>query len=274
MGARTGDRVKCGGEQLHQDERTATLSPKARPRVDEATTQKAYDAALNLIAQIGGYFADGKTINEIIFVPLAIMSRIIRTHDAIGLLLKNEHYQEAAVLALTQFELRFDLLYVASDIKRAAQWVEHENPKALTQSMKSKLKALFPSATADRLYETFGYLSGIKHGNPLYSELGFPGRESRGRFAFSTGPINDRFAKAFSKALFAYATYQLVWAAQVVNKLVAQYAVVEKKPRQDVQDLYMTLRPVEADFRRFLKNKVSARKTFFGIKALKSPRSR
>jgi hypothetical protein len=86
------------------------LSPKARPRVDEATEKEAYNAALNLIVQIGAYFSCGKTINAIIFVPLAIMSRIIRTYDAIGLLLKNEHYQEAAVLALTQFELRLDLL--------------------------------------------------------------------------------------------------------------------------------------------------------------------
>jgi len=71
--------------------------------------------------------------------------------------------------------------------------------------------------------------------------------------------------------LFGYATYQLVWAAQVINKLIAQYAVVGRESRQHVHDQYMALRPLEAGFRLFLKKKVSVRKTFFGIKAMKRP---
>jgi hypothetical protein len=152
------------------------LSKSIQPRVTEAKAKEVYDAAVNLIAQIALYYAGGGTINEIIFGPIAIMARVIRTYDAIKFLLDNAHAQEAAVLALTQFELRFDLLYVASDIKRATQWVEHDNPKHLTQSMKSKLDALHRPTQAEHLYQTFRYLSGIKHGNPLYSELGFPGR--------------------------------------------------------------------------------------------------
>jgi hypothetical protein len=100
--------------------------------------------------------------------------------------------------------------------------------------------------------------------------LRLPGRSRRGQFTFSTGSIDDRFARAFSKALFAYATYQLAWSAQVINKLVAQYAEVEKRRRPDVHDHYMALKPAEANFHRFLKTKVSVRKTFFGIKGLKA----
>lgn len=177
------------------------------------------------------------------------------------------------MLTLAQFEARFDLLYVASDIKRATQWVEHDNPRKLNPNMKAKLKALFRPAQAGRLYETFSYLSGIKHGNPLYSELGFPGCSRRGALMVSTGPITDRFSKAFSRALFAYAIYQLIWGAQVVNKLVAQYTTVPTEHRQRVHDLYMALRPLESEFRRVLKSKVVARKTFFGIAARKVRRA-
>ena len=46
--------------------------------------------------------------------------------------------------------------------------------------MKAKLEKLLKPAEAARLYETFGYLSGIKHGNPRYSELAFPGRSALG----------------------------------------------------------------------------------------------
>jgi hypothetical protein len=186
------------------------LKNKLAMQISEADAKIINDATLQLMLGVTDYFFKQKsTVNEIIFVPIAIMSRIMRTHDAITLLLKNEHYSEAAVLLLTQFELRFDLLYVSSDIKNATAWVAHENPKALNTGMKAKLEKLFKPAEVARLYETFGYLSGIKHGNPLYSELAFPGRSRAGRFLLSTGPIDDRFAKTFSDVLFAYSTYQV-----------------------------------------------------------------
>jgi hypothetical protein len=193
----------------------------------------------------------------------------LRTHDAVALLLKDKHYSEAAVLVLTQFELRFDLLYVSSDIKHATAWVEHEKPTMLNIAMKAKLNKLFKPAEADRLYETFGYLSGIKHGNPLYSELAFPVRSRARRFMISTGPIEDRFAKMFSDALLAYSTYQVAWSAQVVSKLISTYAVMDHERRVRVHRNYIRLQHLESDFRRFLKRKVSTRRTFFGIKARK-----
>jgi hypothetical protein len=243
--------------------------------VNEKTEKAIHEATLRLLAGIGAYFLDErKPINEIIFAPLALALRIVRTYEAVGLLLEDDYPQEAAVLALTMFELRFDLLYVASDIKRATQWVEHDNPKALSVSMKDKLLALFARLEAERLYDTFRVLSGIKHGNPLYSELAFPGRAKGRAFSFSSGPMDHRFGKALSAQIRAYAAYQLIWAAQVVNKLVAQYAVLPRDDRQKVQDLFTALRPVEAQFRRFLKRRTSARASFFGLRALRRGKSR
>lgn len=243
--------------------------------VNEKTEKAIHEATLRLLVGIGRYFVnERKPVNEIIFAPLALTLRIVRIYEAVRLLLKDDHPQEAAVLALTMFELRCDLLYVASDIKRATQWVEHDNPKALSISMKDKLLALFARPEADRLYETFRVLSGIKHGNPLYSELAFPGRANGRAFSFSSGPADDRFGKALSAQVRAYVAYQLIWAAQVVNKLVAQYTVVPREDRQKVQDLFTAMRPVEAQFRRFLKRKASARASFFGLKALRRGKSR
>ena len=235
--------------------------------VGEVDTKAVYDATLQLMMGINDYFVKGESVaNEIIFVPISIVSRILKTHDAITLLLKNGHYSEAAILVLTQFELRFDLLFVSSDIKYATAWVEHENPKALNMGMKAKLQKLL-KRDAVRLYETFGYLSGIKHGNPLYSELAFPGRSRAGRFMISTGPIEDRFARTFSEALHAYSIYQVAWSAQVLSKLISKYAVMDHERRVRVHENYMGLKYLESDFRRFLKRKVTARKTFFGIKS-------
>jgi hypothetical protein len=245
------------------------LKAKAAMHVGEEDAGAIYDATLQLILGVNDYFFKQKlTVNEIIFVPISILSRILRTHDAIALLLKNAYYSEAAVLVLAQFELRFDLLYVSSDIKHATAWVEHENPKTLNARMKAKLEKFSNADQAARLYETFGYLSGIKHGNPLYSELAFPGRNRAGRFIISTGPIEDRFAKVFSDVLFAYSIYQVAWSAEVFSKLISKYAVMDHERRVRVHDNYMRLRHLETYFRRFLKEKVTERKSFFGIKSM------
>jgi hypothetical protein len=248
------------------------LKTKGGMQVNEVDAKAVYDATLQLMAGITDYFVKQKSaVNEIIFVPISILSRILRTHDAVMLLLKNQHYSEAAVLVLTQFELRFDLLYVSSDIKHATAWVEHENPKTLNTGVKAKLEKLFKPAEAARLYETFGYLSGIKHGNPLYSEFALPGRSRGRRFVIATGPIEDRFANMFSDVLLAYSTYQVAWSAQVLSKLISKYAIMDHERRVRVHGNYMGLKHLESDFRRLLKRKVSARKTFFGVKSMMTP---
>ncbi len=229
------------------------------------------DAAFEITSGIMNYFfKEGATINEIIIVPITLLGRIIRTHDAIQLLLKEEHPSEAAVLALTQFELRLDLAYTADDVKHAAAWLEHEKLERSLLSVKNKIETLFEDEAArENLSEIFTYLSGIKHGNPVYSELGFPGRVSGGEIRISTGPIGDDFEKQFPEAVYKYALYQLAWSTQVLNVCAAKYAKVDKAVRQNVRDLYATLHPFEQEFRQFLENVAEHRPGQFGIKSIK-----
>ena len=132
-----------------------------RTVVNEDVSNEAHEAALKLILGIGSYFAEGdRTINEIIFVPMAIMARIVRVHEATVTLLKEGYVSEGAILTLAAFELRVDLLDVASDIKRATAWVEHSDPKQKSAKMKPTLDRLFGKAPADRMYEIFRTLSG------------------------------------------------------------------------------------------------------------------
>lgn len=247
------------------------MHDKTSPKFDEAFEITVRDAALEITSGIMNYFfKEGATINEIIIVPITLLGRIIRTHDAIQLLLKEEHPSEAAVLALTQFELRLDLAYTADDVKRAAAWLEHEKLERSLLSVKKKIETLFKDeAERENLSEIFKYLSGIKHGNPVYSELGFPGRVSGGKIRISTGPIGDDFEKQFSEAVYKYALYQLAWSSQVMNVCTAKYAKVDKAVRQNVRDLYATLHPFEHEFRQFLENVAEHRPGHFGIKSIK-----
>ena len=223
------------------------------------------------MGKINNYFyREKKHINEIILVPMMIMSRIIRSHDAIDLLLKNGHPSEAAVLALTQFELRLDLAYTASDVKHAAAWLDHENTKLSLMNVKKKINTLFSDEVERaKLYYIFQCLSGIKHANPVYSELGFPGRAKGGKLLVSTGEISDEFLEEFTNMVFAYSAYQLAWSSQVLNVCTSQYADIDKELRLKVRDLCAKLHPLEKEFCEFLKDMVSRRKSAFGMKAWK-----
>lgn len=247
------------------------MNDQSSPKFDEALEKAVRDAAHEITLEIMNYFfKEGATINEIITVPITLLGRIIRTHDAIQLLLKEDHPSEAAVLALTQFELRLDLAYTADDVKHAAEWLEHEKLELSLLSVKKKIETLFgDGAERENLSKIFKYLSGIKHGNPVYSELGFPGRISGGKIRISTGPIGDDFEKQFTEAVYKYALYQLAWSTQVLNVCTAKYAKVDKAIRQNVRDLYVTLHPFEQQFRQFLENVAEHRPGHFGIKSRK-----
>ena len=232
--------------------------------------KQIHSSATELVVQIVRHFCEGKDpINEIIFVPLTIFARIIRTHLAIELLIEQKHPSEAAVLALTEFELRLALAHTASDIKQATEWVAREDRRFLSMKTKDQICALFDKkADQDRLYNVFQHLSGIKHGNPVYSELSFPVRAQGASFMISTGPIEDEFSKKLNEMIYAYSIYQLSWSSQVVNKLTGQYAVVDKQLRVKLDEWFHELEPVEGRFLDFINDVVSQKRTYLGIKAL------
>lgn len=238
----------------------------------ETTAGLVREAATDLTGQIVAYFRSEQTpINESIFVPLLIIARIIRTHDAIQLLLKHAHVSEAAVLTLTQFELRLDLAYTAHEPSHATEWAAHENMRwSVAQKMETKIKGLFSEhEDRKRLTEIFYYLSGIKHGNPLYSALGFPARGNGLGLEISTGEIVDEFSEEFSRKIASYSKYQLAWSSQVLNVCTGQYAVVDTHLRHAIRDFYLKLVPDEEVFRQYLAKLVTQNQGPFGLKLWK-----
>lgn len=230
------------------------------------------DAITDLTGQIVAYFhSEEKAINEIVIVPLLVSARIVRTYDAIQLLLKNGHASEAAVLALTQFELRLDLAYTAHDVTHATEWLDHENIGwSVAQKMEKKINSLFTDQDdRARLSDIFKYLSGIKHGNPTYSALGFPARGNGLGLEISTGEISDAFSEEFSCQIASYSTYQLAWSAQVLNVCTGQYAVVDRDLHRAIRDFYLNQEPVEEAFRKYLASLVTENQGPFGLRRWK-----
>jgi hypothetical protein len=219
---------------------------------------------------IAYFCARQQIVSEAILVPMAIFSRIVCTHDAIETLIAEGFYTEAAVLVLTQLELRLDIAYTASLPERATEWLSHEDRKWQVMTIGRKIKTLFTNGSESaRLEEIAQYLHGIKHGNPVYSELGFPMRFNGHELMVSTGPITDEFTGQFAKLVGAYSVYQLAWASHVLNLYIAKYAKIDRVLRYKVRDLVPTLHPAEEELQRFL-GAVATRGTgAFGMKPFK-----
>ena len=121
-----------------------------------------------------------------------------------------------------------------------------------------------------KLKEIAEYLHGIKHGNPIYSELGFPVRWHGRELMISTGEITDGFSKEFGDLVSAYSSYQLGWSSQVLNVCTAKYSRIDIAIRNRVRDLALALHPVEEEFRSFLNGVVTGGKGAFGMKPFKT----
>ena len=69
------------------------MQDKASPKFDESLEKAVRDAAHEITLAMMTYFVEQEvTINEIVLVPVTLLGRIIRTHDAIQLLVKEQHF--------------------------------------------------------------------------------------------------------------------------------------------------------------------------------------
>jgi hypothetical protein len=109
-----------------------------------ASTSDVRAGAHDLLSRIVQYFYETKApLNEIIFVPVAIMGRILGSYDSINLLLENGNPVDAAIIVLTQFEMRLDLAWAAHDVKNATRWVDHAVVSNTPLKVASRIDKLF-----------------------------------------------------------------------------------------------------------------------------------
>jgi hypothetical protein len=168
----------------------------------------------------------GSNINELFWVTCIIISRIMRSQDAIELLIKNFFFPEAAIIALTQFELCLDISYIGNDVTRATQWVAHQSDKFHIWKVKDKI---IDSEINDKNYklEIFKALSAIKHGNPLAGGLGFSWRKDGKNIKISNGEIYDEFYHAYGIMLCCLSSYQMLNSLEDAKKAFSIFSPIE-----------------------------------------------
>src|SRR5260370_4286893 len=83
-------------------------------RLERRLAKASRSARASAIRFLGEMFQgmEGQLVHELWMVQQAISSRMIHLHSAIMALLDNRYASVAAIVALTQFELRLDALYV------------------------------------------------------------------------------------------------------------------------------------------------------------------
>jgi hypothetical protein len=230
------------------------------------TPKEVRDRAAALLTHLATYFKD-KRVSEIIIVPMILMARVIRTHDAISMLSDNKFYAEAAILLITELDLRLDLAFISHKPKNATLWMSHDDTKWPVSNTSRKINTLFGSdEIRDRMIEIYTYLSGIKHANPAHGMLGFPVEVNGPNLSISTGEIDNDFTEQFGNYIRAHSLYQLAWSAQVLNVYPIRYTVIKKEPREKVLLLARKLEPVEEMFREFMHRTLTQPPGPFGVR--------
>jgi hypothetical protein len=168
------------------------------------------------------------------------------------------------------------LAWTAHDIKNASAWVSHPNLFSSPIKIRNKIEEFFktPSEESKRLLSIFSHLSGIKHANPVMSELVFGGRStSKGEIMFSTGVIEDEFTTRFSELLMGFSTYQLAWCCHVVSIYVAKYARVDRETQERLQHIGLEYASTEVDICSFMEEVTTRQRGFFGLAARRRSRA-
>jgi hypothetical protein len=168
----------------------------------------------------------GSIINELFWVIYTIISRIMRSQEAIELLIKNFFFPEAAIITLTQFELCLDISYIGNDVTKATQWVEHQSDKFHVWKVKEKI---IGSEINDKNYklEIFKALSAITHGNPLAGGLGFSWRKDGKEIKISDGEIYDEFYHAYGLMLCCFSSHQMLNGLEDAKKAFSIFSPIE-----------------------------------------------
>lgn len=178
----------------------------------------------------------GRTVNELFWVPLILISRILRTQEAIELLLKEGYLAEGAIIALTQFELRLDIFYIDVNIRRATQWVEHESEKHHPWKVKDKIEEIYDinPKKKDAQQRIFQMLSAVKHGNPVAGGFGFSVRSDGKILSGTTGEVNDSLALSYKIAVCGFCIYQLLESLEGVSRAFSKFIKINGNLQEEL----------------------------------------
>lgn len=189
-----------------------------------------------------GRRATSLTLNELFFVPLLILSRAIRHHDAIELLLRSGFTAEASIIGLTQFELCLDILYIGDNISRATRWMNHTSTRSSPWRVKDKIDSIWATNPEVREinHRCFELLSSVKHGNPTAGVFAFPARRTGDRLTVTNDQLDDAFTRTYALIVGGFCSYQLIesvgGASRAFGRFVAIDPNLEARREQLVQE--------------------------------------
>lgn len=195
----------------------------------------AHSGALAVADAVGKAIV-GEQVNECIFVPMFLASNLIRQQEAVRVLVDHNLPVEAAVVALSQFEARLDLLYLFDDVTRATAWMNHTDEKNAPWRVAEKIKKVFGYGTpeADREHRLFRELSKIKHSNPVAGSLLFGVRGDGDHFTVTTTSPEDALSALQGGVALALSTRMLCEGVGRFGELVCTYFPFDTAPMREL----------------------------------------
>lgn len=202
----------------------------------------------------------GVTIGESFWVPALLLSKVLRCHEAVQSLVKIRLSSEAASVAITEYEVRLDILFIELDPSRATTWVEHTNPSRQPWSATQKRNEIYgsrPKALRTEV-EMYQALSAVKHANPLAGRFALPLTKKGKNWTISSGPLDDPTEEFQEKVTVTLSSLLVLESAAAAARLFARTSTV---PRQFFDELSSLKAEAVAAWRDAFKEYEESRKT-------------
>lgn len=141
--------------------------------------------------------------------PLSMPTRVVlsliqRTTDCSlsieTLCLKNRD-RDAAILILSLIELRYDIKYIARNMDRVNEWIDHTKQNKKPWPVRSQIDELYRDSEHEAEVGLYRQFSMVKHCNPAGLSFAFPVAATRDELILDTASNNSELLHSHAFAL-------------------------------------------------------------------------
>ena len=162
---------------------------KAKKLLDE--TRAAILALIN-------HIFTGKGLKKEFLPFLVILFRMGQTVSSLELLLYAKLERDAATLMLTLMELRYDALYMAADLRRTQEWLDHDKENKKPWGVTYLIQQLYKNKNeCDAELGLYRKCSMKKHGNPFGGAETFPLGVENGWIVFLPSKFDPKMVATY-----------------------------------------------------------------------------
>lgn len=134
-------------------------------------------------------------------VVLALVQRTTECSISTETLCLKNSGRDAAILILSLIELRYDIKYIACDLHRADEWIDHTTQNKKPWRVRSQIDELYSDSEHEAEVSLYRQYSMVKHCNPAGLSFAFPVAATRDALTIDTASNNSQLLHSHALTL-------------------------------------------------------------------------